>query len=163
MAAAAKGKSEALAVRSSADLASVAELEQVLLGEKDPPDVAEDPSEIQRDILRTILSATSDEEVFSTGQAVGWRELMGVPIELRGFSWRPSDYDEGQPIYFVVRGFNLAEDPPKPIVLTTGSASVMAQLANLAKRQELAGKVVKLGQASETRQGFKPLYLELVS
>src|SRR6266568_3703706 len=126
-------------VRKSSVPANVAELEQILLGQAKPPEVADDPAEIQKEIMAQILSAESDEELEQVGAATGWRELYGVPIEIRGFRWRPSTYEEGSPIFFVVQGTRL--DTGEAVALTTGSGNVLAQLTNMAKRGTLVGAI----------------------
>lgn len=147
-----------IAVRKSTDLAAVEELEHILLGQKEVPEVYEDPKEIQREIMAQLLDAESDEELEQFGQAIGWRDLPGVPIEIRGFRWRPSDYEEGSPVYFIVQGTNLITG--SPVVLTTGSGNVLAQLANMAKRGTLVGAIRMLEKADKpSRQGFTPLWL----
>lgn len=146
-----------IAVRSSTDLAQITELEEILLGGK-VPDVVDDPADIAREIVAQLLSAESDEELESMGAATGWRELEGVPMQLSGFHWRPSSFDEGAPVYFVVRATRL--DTGDKIVLTTGSQNVLAQLANMAKRGTLAGAIRELHRAeTPTANGFYPLWL----
>lgn len=151
--------SQEIAVRSSANLEQLDELEQILVGEKEPPEVADDPQEISREIIAQLLGATSDEELEQVGSASGWRELLGVPVELHSFKWRPSSYEEGAPVFFVVFARRL--DNGEKVVLTTGSGNVLAQLVNMAKRGTLAGAVRCMEQAdTPTKQGFRPLWLK---
>ncbi len=147
-----------LAIRSSADLAQLDELEAILLGEAEATEVVDDPAEIQKEILRQLLSAESDEALEQVGSAIGWRELAGVPIELDSFKWRPSSYEEGAPVFFVVFGRRL--DTGEKVALTTGSGNVLAQLTNMAKRGTLQGAVRSVEKADKpTRQGFTPYWL----
>lgn len=145
-------------VRKSTDLAQVEELEAILLGEKGVPEIADDPAEIQKEIMAQLLSAESDEELEQVGNATGWRSLVGVPIEISGFRWRPSRYEEGAPVFFVVTGTNLVTG--ERVALTTGSGNVLAQLTNMAKRGTLVGAVRMVEEADkETKSGFKPYWL----
>ena len=152
------GTATTLVVRSSSDIAAITELEQILLGEKAPPDVVDDPEQISREIMAQLLAAESDEELESMGKAAGWRELEGIPMEIHAFSWRPSSFNEGAPVFFVVRATRL--DDGSKVVLTTGSKNVLAQLANMAKRETLVGAIRELVRAeTPTAQGFYPLWL----
>lgn len=150
--------SQAIVIRQSTDLAALAELKQALLSGESPAEVVRDPGEISREIVAQLLAAESDEELERV-EAQGWRELAGLPIEIQNFVWRPSGFEEGQAVFLVVRGKRL--DTGEPVVLTTGSANVMAQLANMAMRGTLAGAVRQVKVAEKaTANGFKPYWLE---
>lgn len=147
-----------VAVRKSTDVAQLDELERVLLGDAELPDVVDDPAEISREIMAQLLAAESDEELEAVGSATGWRELAGVPMELHGFRWRPSSYEEGAPIFFVVNATRL--DTGERVVLTTGSGNILAQLCNMARRGTLVGAIRALEVSdTPTRQGFRPNWL----
>lgn len=149
---------EALAVRSSSDLAQVEELEAILLGEKGVPEVVDDPEQIQKEIMAQLLAAESDEELEQVGSAIGWRDLLGVPVQLAGFRWRPSSFEEGAPVFFVVTGTRL--DTGERVALTTGSGNVLAQLTNMARRDTLVGAVRMAEQSDKpTKSGFRPYWL----
>jgi hypothetical protein len=153
-----KSGGQEIAVRKSTDLAQVEELEAILLGEKGVPEVADDPAEIQKEIMAQLLAATTDEELEQVGNAQGWRELVGVPILIEGFRWRPSSYDEGSPVFFVVTGTRL--DTGERVALTTGSGNVLAQLTNMAKRGTLTGSIRMVEVADkQTKSGFLPYWL----
>lgn len=155
-----------LVVRSSNDLATnddvLTELERVLITNEALPVQDDDPEAIAAEIVAQILAAQTDDELdaMQGGNAVGWRELLDVPVSLIGFRWRPSDYTEGASLYFVVFGTRL--DNGDDVVLTTGGRNVMAQLVNRAKRGALTGAIVKLTEGDETKRGFKPLWLKTV-
>lgn len=155
-----------IVVKSSSDLVTetdvLAELERVLITNETLAVSEDDPDAMAAEIVAQILAAESDEQLNAMqGGAIGWRELLDIPVELHGFRWRPSDYDEGASLYFVV--FAVRLDTGDPIVLTTGSRNIMAQLVNRAKRGALTGQVVKAVQAEkETRRGFRPLWLVTV-
>lgn len=154
--------SQEIAVRKSSDLAAVTELEQILLGEKEVPEVVDDPAEISREIIAQLLAAESDEELEQVGAATGWRDLAGVPVQIDNFRWRPSAFEEGAPVFFVVTGTRL--DTGERVVLTTGSGNVLAQLANMAKRGTLAGAVRQVEIAdTPTKSGFRPYWLRTPS
>lgn len=161
-------KTTTLAVRSSSDLVALDEFDQILLGEKDAPsaEVIDDPQEISRSIIAELLAASSDEEL-EMGGAVGWRELEGIPVVLKGFRWRPSSFEEGGPLYVIVQGYRT--DTGEAVVLTTGSLNVLAQLSNMARRAVEAGST-ELSDAPwalvkaerPTSNGYRPLHLTKV-
>lgn len=147
-----------IAVRNHADVAALNDLEAILLGEKELPEIVDDPAEIQREIMAQLLSAGSDAELEAVGSATGWRELAGVPMELHGFRWRPSSFEEGAAVFFVVDATRL--DTGQRVALTTGSGNILAQLVNMARRNTLVGAVRALEIAeTPTRAGFRPNWL----
>lgn len=140
------------------DVASLDQLDEILRTGEMNIEVIDDPDSISRSIIDQLLAADSDEQLQDFGNATGWRELLEVPIELRGFRWRVSEYAEGAPIYFIVSGTRL--DTGDGVTLTTGSLNVLAQLSNMARRGTLVGGVWQLHEAEKaTKAGFKPLWL----
>jgi hypothetical protein len=151
-----------LTTRPSTDLEALNEFNQIILGQREAPpvEIVEDPQEISREIMMQLLSAESDEELQNFGNAVSWRELLGVPVHIKGFRWRPSSFDEGGPVYVVVQGFRT--DTGEQVILTTGAANVLAQLSNLAQRGRLGEPdcVWSIEEAEkQTQRGFTPLHL----
>lgn len=151
-----------LATRSfaSTDLEHLQTLKDILLTGELNVEVIDDPGEISRGIVAQLLAAGSDEELENFGNAEGWREFMGVPFELHGFRWLPSDYagEGGSAIYFVVQATNLESGERQ--TLTTGSMNVLAQLTNMAERGTLVGAVRMLTKAErDTKGGFRPYWL----
>lgn len=157
-----------LVVYNSADLAVnetiLSELERVLITNERIDDTTspEDTERIANEIVAQILAAEDDRMLdLMQGGAIGWRELQDVPIELVGFRWRPSTFEDGASLFFVVLGTRL--DTGDPVILTTGGRNVLAQLVNKAKRGTLTGSIVKLVEGKPTRAGFKPLWLQSVN
>lgn len=158
-----------IAVRTSSDLASLDELDSILLGGDMNVEVVDDPREISTQIIAQLLAAESDAELEQFGDAEGWRGYAvpvsvaksgkgGTPFRIVGFTWRPSSYEEGAPVFFVVQAENLSTG--ERVVLTTGSLNVLAQLSNLARRGRIPGAIRMLVEKdSATKAGFKPLWL----
>lgn len=141
-------QSQSIEIRRASDIAAVKELEQALLSGKAPIEVERDPEDVSREIIAALLSAESDEELERL-EAEGWGEYEGVAFEILDFVWRPSSFDEGQPVFLVVRALSMEDGSPH--VLTTGSGQVMAQLANLAKRDRLPA-IRELASAETKKQ-----------
>lgn len=134
------------------------EFDRILTTGEAPPEIVDDPNEISREIIMQLLAAETDEQLESFGAAVGWRELEGVPVEIRGFRWRRSDFEEGAAVYVIVNATRL--DNGEAVVLTTGSANVMAALSNMARRGTLIGAVRVLERGEKTKAGYYPLWLK---
>lgn len=149
----------ALAVRKSTDIAALDELDNILRTGMAPQQyVEDDPAIVQRQIIEELLEAETDAELEYVGSAVGWQELEGVPVEIHGFKWRPSEYKDGPPVYCIV--FVTTMDDATRKVVTTGSAGIMAQLSNMARRGRIPGAIRKLVRAEKpTKGGFYPLRL----
>lgn len=151
-------QSTAIAVRRSSDVATLDELERILVTNEQVETNEDDAEALSAEIVRQLLAAESDAELEQFGTATGWRDMLNVPVELEGFSWRPSDFEEGASIFFVVFGTRL--DTGDRVVLTTGSRNIMAQLANMAKRATLTGAIREAVQSDRpTKRGFYPLWL----
>jgi hypothetical protein len=146
-------------VHSSTDLASLDQLDEILLTGEMNVEVIDDPVEISRGIVAQLLAADSDAALQDFGTAEPWGDYLEVPMELHGFHWRRSEFEgEGAPIYFIVSATKLDDGSRR--TLTTGSMSVLAQMSNMARRQTLVGGVWMLHEAEKpTRAGFKPRWL----
>ena len=172
-------------VASSQTPDQLAELEAILLGEIEPPTQETDSEAASLEIVRQILGAQTEAEVEAFGTAVGWRELAtryvahdglkkqdGLPVELIDFAWRASEYEQGAPVFFVVRATALGDHAEAGIVagdqviLTTGSLNILAQLVawdRLARegKGRLRGRVVEAVETEKaTKGGYWPMHLE---
>jgi hypothetical protein len=150
-------QSQELAIRSSSDATSLDLFDECLRTGK-RVELLDDPETIQRQIIEQLLSAATDEDLEPV-EPIGWRELEGVPIEVRNFQWRPSEFDEegSSSVFVVVFGTRL--DNGDPVALTTGARNVLAQLSNLARRGRFP--VIRSIRESEkaTKRGYHPLWL----
>lgn len=148
---------ELVVSHSSTDLVSLDEFDRILLGVSDPTVLEVSAEDIQRQIVSQLLNAESDEELEQFGNSIGWATLEGVPIRIMGFVWRPSELEEGAPVYVVVHGERL--DTAENVILTTGGYNILAQLSNLARRGRFpAIRELKVSE-KKTKKGFNPLWL----
>jgi len=153
----------AVPVRSSLDLASLNELAEMMRS-NDRVEIVDDPEAIGREIFEQILGSKTDADLNQMGQATGWKNIEGVQVKLKeSFRWRPSTYAEGAPVFLVVTADKiLADGQLEPVVLTTGSRNVIAQLMNLAGRGTYDGRIVSLERAQKaSSKGFFPLWLKI--
>lgn len=135
----------------------VNELHAILMDELEPPEVSTDPEAIQREIMEQIWNATSDEELMLVGQATPWQDLLGIPVEITGFRWSNSQYDQGARVFFIVQATRL--DNGERVVLTTGGKNVIMALANIARRDAFPFVGVLQEAEKQTKAGYKPLWL----
>jgi len=133
--------------------------EALLTGAIEGGSVQQDPAELTRQIVAQLLAASSDEELEQFGNALPWRDLLNVPVEIRNFKWMESSFEgDGPAVYVVVQATRL--DTGDPVTLTNGSMNVMAALSNMARRGSLIGAIRVLVEADKaTKAGFKPLWL----
>lgn len=139
---------------------SLDELQAILMDEMEPPEVSTDPEAISREIMLQILQAETDEDMLAVGAATSWKDLLGVPVELRKFHWLPSRYDKGAKVFFVVTATRL--DTGEDVILTTSGMNVLAQLINLQRRDRFPSNWKLVEAEKETANGFRPLWLEPV-
>lgn len=135
----------------------VGEFVAILMDELEPPEVVTDPEAIQREILTQIWNASSDEEMQAVGKATPWQDLIGVPVHIKGFRWRPSSYDQGAKVFVVVNAQRM--DTGEDVVLTTGGKNVLMQLANIARREAFPWNGVLQESEKQTAAGYRPLWL----
>lgn len=79
-------------------------------------------------ILQRLAAAETREELFGDRQATGWAELVGVPVQVRGFRLLPSSIMDsvGAKTFAVVDAFRL--DTSENVILTSSSKGVLVQL-----------------------------------
>lgn len=139
---------------------TVEEFMAILMDELEPPEISTDPEAISREIMQQLFDAESDADMEIVGNATSWQDLLGVPVELHGFRWRPSAYDQGAKVFVVVVANRM--DNGEKVVLTTGAQNVLAALANFERRKRWPVVVRLLESEKETAKGFRPLWLEVL-
>lgn len=148
--------SKEVAVRDSANLAALDDFDSILRG-GNMQEVVISPEEAQRQITERLLAAETNEELEQFGKATAWGDLLNVPMEIHGFKWIESSFADGPPVFVIVDAVRL--DEGARVVLSTGGVNVMAQLSNLARREQFP--CIRQLQASEkaTKAGYYPLWL----
>lgn len=136
-----------IVVRNASNLVALKEIEDALLTGKRPAEISEQDAEaLSQQLVEQLLAADTD-AALERPEAEGWADYVGHPFEIHDFAWRPSTYDEGHPVFLIVRAVSLVDGEPR--ILTTGSGQAMAQLANLARRGRLP--VVRELASAETK------------
>lgn len=155
------GSKELVALRGSADIATLDILKEILRGNASVSDykfVDVSGAEAQQSIMERILAATDDDEAENIGGAQGWQEYLGVPMEIQSFRPLPSEKEgEGPPFYLLCEVTNVVTGDE--LAVSIGSWGVIAQLINLAERGRIPGAIRILTKGEETKAGRNPLKL----
>lgn len=85
-------------------------------------------------------------------------ELAGKMLEIRGATYRESDFTDGLGVFLVVDAVDL--NTGEPIVFTTGSSSVVAQIVAAHARGWLPAVARLVKSERPTTNGYYPLHLE---
>jgi hypothetical protein len=137
----------------SQDVAALDELASIILTGDLNVEAIDDPEAYSRQILAEIWAAETVEEL-ERKPAEGWRDYLGIPMEIHSFTARPSDF-ENNALYFVIRAVDMTDGEQK--ILTTGSLNVCLQLCKLAKLGELP--CIRVLGEDDTKSGNKVLFL----
>ncbi len=126
------------------------------------PDQVEDPEIVQRAIMARILSQDSVEGILDTGSGLdSWGDLEGVPVSVLDVRFNVSTFEEGPPVYAVVDVVVLkGKQEGERLLVSCGGTNVMAQLVALVKAGALPLDVKLTRTTKETRQGYRPLWLQ---
>ena len=128
----------------------------------------EDPQATADAIVARILAAMDDatpeeavKRAFAGNQAIGAKALIGVPLTVKAVRWARSRFQQGAAIFAIVDVTRL--DTGDDLVVTSSARNVLAQLMVC---QRVGGFPVEglafAESATETANGFKPMWLEWV-
>ena len=141
-----------LPVAQSLEGASAELLNDLFAGRVLPPPV--DPVEVNARITEQMLAAETPEEALRAGATIGFDELMGVPVEVRGFYFRPSTLKGDVRVYMLVDGYRL--DEGEPCIITTSAVQVMRTLAVWGAKGWLPATFIVDKADTPTQDGFTP-------
>lgn len=122
--------------------------------------VIEDPEEASMAIVERILQAGSPDEVLQPAEPLKARELLGIPLEIKGFRFMRSSYGGREGVYAVIDAWRL--DTGEAILVTCGGRNVLAQLYRLATLDALPVRVYFEQSSRPTDSGYFPLWLRPV-
>lgn len=89
------------------ELITLEAVEHALLHGGDVAVVSEE--EVQRDMIRRILSAETLEEAFSTFETTPLDMILGSPVSIEGIAWMKSAFDQGPRVYALLQVKLLAD------------------------------------------------------
>jgi hypothetical protein len=148
-------KKQELAIRGVPTLETLDELTEILRGNQSANKVQSNSADTQKRIFEEHLNAEDDDALENVGSSIPWQELEGLPVEILGWDWQPTQVKgDGPPIFLVLDVRRL--DTADKIVVTNGSWNIIAQVMNLTKRGMIPGAVRILEKGEETKSGGRP-------
>ncbi len=97
------------ATQTGSELISLAQVEHTLLHGGDIDVVSDE--QIQEDMVRRILSASTLEEAFASFETVPLDAIVQAPVEVQGVAWLRSAFDEGPKVYALLKLALLKNTP----------------------------------------------------
>lgn len=130
--------------------------------------VSTDPDVAQQAILERYLSAKTAEELFARSSVLQGKDLLDVGVRVDAVNFFPSDFEEGPPVYAVMRGTVLTEDfdvsRGELVAISIGGVNCVGQLFQAVAEGWIGDGSTRdlvIRQAKKaTKRGFFPLWLE---
>ena len=135
------------------ELANSAAVEKALVEGVELP-MDENSDAAARAIVEQILAAPDVEAIFSTFDARPIADYLGKPLEVRGVKWNRSSFQEGPPVFAVVRGVDL--ETGEAFTGTCGGRSVMAALFAFGRMNAYPIALKIIESPNPTPDGFRP-------
>jgi len=118
----------------------------------------ETPEQVQAEIARRILSATSMDDVWGATKTLSARDLLNTPLVVESVRWVKSAYNNGAPKFAVVDAKNVYGDAP--VVFTCGALNVVLTLYKAQKFDALPMPVVMREKPSSSTAGRSVITIE---
>lgn len=118
----------------------------------------ETPEQVQAEIARRILSATSMDDVWGATQTLGARDLLNAPLLVEAVRWVRSAHDTGAPKFAVVDAKRVYGD--ERVTFTCGALNVVLTLYKAQKFGALPMPVVMKEKASSSAAGRSVITIE---
>lgn len=116
-------------------------------------------------MVRSILLATSSEEVFAAMNVVSVKDLLGTEpgaqsnvFEIRAAQPLKSTFEEGASAFAIITAFDLAEG--QPVTLSTGARAVQSAIVAHMVHGWMPFKAKFTRKRKPTRSGYYPTNLE---
>jgi hypothetical protein len=124
--------------------------------------VSNDPEAVSRAIIDRIATAETFEEAFAPQELKGWKEFIGVPVQVKSFKLNPTTYgaDEngGSSVYAVV---DIVTPDGVLESVTCGGRNVLTQLVRGLEKGWLEDHTFAL-ESKPTAGGNEALWLRAV-
>lgn len=111
-------------------------------------------------IISQILSGETADDLDSAWQSTGGEKLINKPMTITEITKRPSDFGEGLGVYLVVSA--ILAQTGESVTFTTGSVSIVAQLAKAYAGGMLPLDCQLVQAARPSAQGYFPQHLEIL-
>jgi len=134
------------------------ELEQYFADLKAPE--IQDPAAVEEEILRGILAAQTPEEALRGGKLTSARDVIGVPLTIRGVRYNRSSFETREAAYAVIDAVDRRTG--EVLTIGCGARKVMAQLWVFDQRGWLPAELIISESANQTANGYRVMQLEPV-
>lgn len=104
---------------------------------------------------RLLLAESPEELLAEQGELAHARDMLGVPVMLKGVSFREGDQNPEQPVYALL----TVEVEGKEDIISCGGLNVMVAAKVLKDRDWLPRMVIITQREKATKAGFYPLNL----
>jgi hypothetical protein len=119
-----------------------------------------DDSEAYEAIVLKLLGATDVDGLNAPWDSNSAEDLTGYRLKIESIQRRASDYAGGLGLYLVCKGVNMGTG--EPFTLTTGSVSVVAQLARAWHLNGFPVIAELVIADTPTANGYRPQHLNIV-
>jgi hypothetical protein len=133
----------------------VGSMESMVLMVDELPEPDDDATER---ILAQLLRAKSTADLNKPWEAAGIQGYLDVPLRVLKVTRAPSDFEDGIGVYVVIHAVNVRTN--EPVIATTGSVSILAQLIMAHRNGWLPATVIPRGPKRKPRNGRFPMHLE---
>ena len=116
--------------------------------------------DVQADIVQRILGAKTIEDAARDFSAIPMEQVEGVALDITGLAWMQSSYEEGSPVYALVRA--RANNAPDEEVFSIGGRSVMAFLLWCQENKAMPFKATFIKKGSKANPERKFWTVKLV-
>lgn len=125
----------------------------ILTGKVEPPPV--DVAALNERITLAMLQAQTPEEALAAGATVSFDDgLLGKPIEIRDFVFRPSTLAGDTPVFALIDGYDMGEG--QELTITCSAAQVLRTLGVWKVKGWLPSVFIVEKAESKTADGFTP-------
>lgn len=116
------------------------------------------PEQVQAEIARRILGASSMDAVWGATKTLGARDLLNQPLRIDAVRWVRSAHDTGAPKFAVVDATKVFGD--EAVVFTCGALNVVLTLYKAQKFDALPMPVVMKEKPSGSQAGRSVITIE---
>lgn len=120
-----------------------------------------DDTEAYEHIVLQLLGAEGVDGLNAPWDTSTAEKLHGHRLKIESITRRASDYGEGLGMYLVLKGTDL--NTGEGFVLTSGSVSVVAQMARIHYLRGLPALVELVIADTPTAKGYRPQHLKVLS
>lgn len=119
---------------------------------------ADDDDDVQERILRSILNATTLDEISKAGASIPAASVLNIPIIVEDIRPDESSFIDGMEVYIHIVGHLTNDDP---ITVSCGSQDVVVKLARAKMLDLLPCRLTMWQSDRPTKRGFRPIFAKV--